>query len=59
MSEDQPILPDYQKAVGGELPKRIVGVWLIALSAFQRRIGETAYRDLQLKSSDRALWIGP
>lgn len=59
MSEDQLILPDYQKAVGGELPKRIVGVWLIALSAFQRRIGETAYRDLQLKSSDRALWIGP
>ncbi len=58
-SEDQVILPDYQKAVGGEVPKRIIGVWLIALSAFQRRIGQAAYRDIQLKNSDRSVWIGP
>jgi len=59
MCEEQPILDDYRKAVGGELPKRIVGVWLIALSAFQRRIGQASYRDLQLKGRDSAIWIGP
>jgi hypothetical protein len=59
MSEQQPILSDYQKAVGGEIPRRIVGVWLIALSAFQRRIGQASYRDLQLKYRDGAVWIGP
>jgi len=59
ISEEQPILDDYRKAVGGELPKRIVGVWLIALSAFQRRIGQVSYSDLQLKGRDSAIWIGP
>ncbi len=59
ISEDQQILPAYVKAVGGTLPKRIVGVWLIGLSAFQRRIGQASYRDLELKGSDSSIWIGP
>ena len=59
VSEEQRILPDYERAIGGTLPKRIVGVWLIALSAFQRRIGQASYRDLQLKGSDTSIWIGP
>ena len=59
ISEEQQILPDYEKAVGGTLPKRVVGVWLIALSAFQRKIGQASYRDLQLKGSAGSIWIGP
>lgn len=58
-SEEQPVLRDYAKAIGGELPKRIVGVWLIAVSAFQRGSGLVAYRDLQLKGSSGAIRIGP
>ena len=58
-SEEQPTLADYQNAVGGEPPERIVGVWLIALSASQQQVGQAAYRDLQLKGSDCAVWIGP
>jgi hypothetical protein len=59
LSEEQPVLQDYLKAIGGEAPKRIVGVWLIAVSAFQRRSGLAAYRDIQLKGSGGNLWIGP
>ena len=33
------------KAIGGEVPRRIVGVWLIAVSAFQRGSGVAAYRE--------------
>ena len=59
MSEEQSVLLDYQKIVGGELPERIIGVWLIAVSAFQRQSGLAAYRDLQLLASDGVVRIGP
>ena len=58
-AEDQPVRRDYIQAIGGEVPKRIVGVWLIAVSAFQRGRGVVAYRDMQLKRSSGNLWIGP
>ncbi len=57
--EEQPMLQDYLKAIGGEVPRRIVGVWLIAVSAFQRGSGVAAYRELQLKGLNGNLWIGP
>jgi DUF3047 family protein len=59
ISEEKPILEDYRKAVGGATPRRAVGVWLIAVSAFQRGIGQAAYRDMQLKAGGVSLWIGP
>jgi hypothetical protein len=58
-SEEQSVLRDYEKAVGGKFPERIIGVWLIAVSAFQRQSGHAAYRDLQLKASEGAVRIGP
>ncbi len=58
-SEEQSVLRDYENAVGGKLPERIIGVWLIAVSAFQRHSGLAAYRDLQLKASGGAIRIGP
>jgi hypothetical protein len=59
ISEEKPILEDYRKAVGGAIPKRAVGVWLIAVSAFQRGRGQAAYRDIQLNTRGINLWIGP
>ncbi len=59
MAEQQPVLQDYQNAVGGDPPQRIVGVWLIALSAFQRQVAQAGFRDLQLSGSGRGVWIGP
>ena len=59
IGEDKPILEDYRRAVGGAVPKRAVGVWLIAVSAFQRRLGQAAYRDIQLNTGGVNLWIGP
>ena len=59
ISEEKSVLQDYRRAVGGGDPKRVVGVWLIAVSAFQRRIGQAAYRDLQLKGRGGRVWIGP
>jgi len=59
ISEEKPILEDYRKAVGGAVPQRAVGVWLIAVSAFQRGLGQAAYREMQLKTRGGNLWIGP
>lgn len=39
LEEKQTILDDYERAIGGELPKRIVAVWLIAVSAFSKKQG--------------------
>jgi hypothetical protein len=41
------------------LPARIVAVWLIALSPFQRRMGECAYRGIRLIGQSAFVWIGP
>jgi hypothetical protein len=59
IAEEKTVLEDYRRAIGAGIPKRVVGVWLIAVSAFQRRIGQAAYRDLQLKGPGGNLWIGP
>lgn len=59
LDEDQPILTDYLKAIGGAPPARIVGVWLIAVAAFQGRRGECEYRAIELNGSGGKAWIGP
>jgi len=59
VSEEKSVLDDYRRAVGGVVPQRLIGVWLIALSALQRGIGQAAYRDMQLKGRRGNLWIGP
>lgn len=57
--EEQPVLADYAKAIGGAPPERIVGVWLIAVAAFQKRRGECEYRRIELAGSGARAAIGP
>jgi hypothetical protein len=59
LEEKQPVLDDYERAIGGELPKRIVAVWLIAVSAFQRGKGICSYARIRLKSDKGEVFIGP
>ncbi|MGP0010737.1 MAG: DUF3047 domain-containing protein, partial [Methylocella sp.] len=59
LEEKQPILDDYERAIGGELPKRIVAVWLIAVSAFQRGRGICSYARIRLKGDKGEVFIGP
>lgn len=57
--EEQPVLADYKKAIGGVPPARIVGVWLIAVAAFQRGRGECDYEKIELRSGGGSIMIGP
>ena len=59
LEEKQPVLDDYERAIGGELPKRAVAVWLIAASAFQKRKGICSYAKISLKSDKGEVFIGP
>jgi hypothetical protein len=53
VEEEVAVRHDYSAAVG-EPPERIVGVWLIALSLFQRRRGRCAYRVIELIEGERS-----
>ena len=57
--EEQPILADYERAIGGPAPSRIVGVWLIGVAILQRGRGECEYRNIELKSETATVFIGP
>lgn len=48
--EERDIYRDYVEAIGGEVPGRIVRVWLIAVSLFQRREGKCRYAGLAFVS---------
>ena len=50
-SEDRALYNDYVQAIGAP-PKRIVQVWLIANSLFQRRPGRCEYADIVLSGPD-------
>lgn len=59
LAEDQPVLADYLRAIGGVPPARIVGVWLIAVAAFQRGRGQCEYQAIRLRGLGASLEIGP
>lgn len=42
-SHSRPILEDYASSVGGEPPERIVGVWIIGASVFNRQLAEAYF----------------
>jgi hypothetical protein len=50
LSESRRLKPDYEQAIGGALPAKIVRVWLIANSVFQRGHGEARFCDIALVS---------
>lgn len=47
-SETRQILPDYRVAIGGKVPDKIVSVWIIANSVFQRIGGKARFRNIRL-----------
>ncbi|MGJ8670780.1 MAG: DUF3047 domain-containing protein [Oceanococcus sp.] len=59
--ESRNLYHDYQQhmqqSMGGEFPKRIVRVWLIANSVFQRGIGDCQYSDIRLSNRESALEV--
>lgn len=59
LDESQPLFADYRQAVGGELPRRIVAVWLIAVSLFQRGAGDCDYARIRLHGGGREVAVGP
>jgi hypothetical protein len=59
VEEEQPLLADYERAIGGPAPARIVGVWLIAVAILQRGRGECDYRGIELRGAGGSRAIGP
>lgn len=58
VDERRNLAADYRKAIGGELPKRIVGVWLIANTVFQRGEGRCRYRAITLEDGTNRTTLG-
>ena len=52
LQERRSLLADYRRAIGGEPPERVVAVWLIANSVFQRGEGRCRYRDIGFDNVD-------
>jgi hypothetical protein len=52
LTEERAVRRDYGAAVGPP-PDRIVGVWLIAVSVFQRGRGRCAYARIELRDGER------
>lgn len=48
LSEKKNIMADYERAIGGDLPARITGVWLIGVGIFQKVKGAGAFGDIEL-----------
>jgi hypothetical protein len=48
VDEERPVLADYQVAVGGRSPARIVGVWLISCSFLQGTQGRGEFSSIEL-----------
>lgn len=57
LDEDRNVYDDYQKAISGPMPKRVVAIWLIANAAFQRGQGDCRYRGIALQSGESVIVI--
>jgi hypothetical protein len=58
VTEERPVHADVAAAIGPP-PRRIVAVWLISVSVFQRGTGRCAYREIALDDGERehpVLW---
>ena len=54
--EERALEPDYRTAIG-EPPARVVAVWLISVSLFQKGRGAVEYRDLWIESGGQRLQV--
>ena len=57
LTEEKNILADYQQAIGGELPKRITGVWLIGVGIFKKVAGAGAFGGIVLTNDAQHLRV--
>lgn len=57
MSESRQLKADYAKAIPGAIPAKVVRVWLIANSVFQRGRGEATFADIALVSGGERIPI--
>jgi hypothetical protein len=55
--EQRDVFADYQKAIGGPMPARVVRVWLIGVSVFQRRPGVCSYQDVTIGQGEQRLRV--
>jgi hypothetical protein len=55
--ERRMVAADYRAAVGADVPARVVGVWLIAVSIFGHRRGRATFADVVLRDGDRELAV--
>jgi hypothetical protein len=58
LTEERPVRSDYAGAIGPP-PERIVRVWLIAVTLFQRGTGHGAFRDIIVTDGARDIRIQP
>jgi hypothetical protein len=56
-TERRDVLRDYERAIGGAAPTRITGVWLIAVSIFQKGRGEAEFADIEITSDGRVIRV--
>lgn len=57
VSESRLLKADYARAISGAIPAKIVRVWLIANSVFQRGRGEAMFTDIALVNGGRRIPI--
>lgn len=55
--EERAPLADHRAAIGGPAPRRIVAVWLIAVSLFQRGVGDCDWAAIALTGSGGAVTL--
>lgn len=54
VSESRNVFEDYKVAIGGEVPKKITRVWLIAVSLFRHGEGKSQFGDMHLTSGQKS-----
>jgi len=57
-AERRLLMADYAEAIGGPMPSRVVGVWLIAVSIFGHGEGEASLRDIVVTGEHGRISVG-
>lgn len=57
LDEERNVYGDYEKYIGETPPERIVRIWLIAGSRWQRNKGEMTVKEIRLKSTSRTVKV--
>ena len=51
------IADDYDRAVGGERPRRIVGLWFISVGAFGGELADATFANVTVRSGGRTVSV--